>query len=400
MTRHILRTIISASATALLLAGCSGRTSQAGEASDEHGHSHEAQDEVHITRAQTDIVGIRFGSPVYTEIATTLKCSGRLAVNPAADAAVTPLMPGVVTRILVKAGQHVSAGQPVAEIENTEAVALQQQYIQAVERLELAKKELVRQQTLADQGAGIARNLHAATTDCSVASTEVYGLGVRLRMAGIDPASISATSLSRTMTVHSPITGTVSSIDVTTGAYADGTSPIMTILDASGVYCIATVFEKDIPLIATGETATVTLLNNPDTVIPGTIAAVSPMIDPSTKAVEVRIDLHDLPADTRLLPGMGVTARLNTGTQSQLTLPTEAFTSEGGKHYVFVIEHEDDDELHLVKTAVTTGISADGLTTILPSPDGSMPVTTDSKVAVDGAFYISSMASDHGEHSH
>ncbi len=116
--------------------------------------------------------------------------------------------------------------------------------------------------------------------------------------------------------------------------------------------------------------------------------------------MEVRVDLTDIPADTRLLPGMGVTARLNTGHHRELTLPSDAFTTEGGKSYLFVVEHEDDDELHLVKTQVTTGVSADGLTAIIPSPDGKMPVTPETKVAVQGTFYIASMASDHGEHSH
>lgn len=394
-----LRALSAVAAAAVLFTSCAGRSASA-ETDDEHGHNHEATDEVHITRAQTDIVGIKFDTPAYTEIATTLKCSGRLAVNPAADAAVTPLMPGVVKHILVKAGQHVSAGQPVAEIENTEAITLQQQYLQAAERLSLAQKELARQQALADQGAGIAKNLQAASTECSVASTEVYGLGVRLRMAGIDPTSISPASLVKTMTVTSPITGTVNDIAVTIGSYADGTSPLMSILDASGVYCIATVFEKDLPLITTGEKATVTLLNNPAVAIAGNVVSVNPAIDPATKAVEVRIDLSDLPADAKLLPGMGVTARLNTGMHRELTLPADAFTTEGGKSYVFVVEHEDDDEIHLVKTAVTTGVSADGLTAILPSADGSMPVTPDTRVAVEGTFYISSMASDHGEHNH
>ncbi|MDE6485423.1 MAG: efflux RND transporter periplasmic adaptor subunit [Duncaniella sp.] len=393
-----LRALSAVALAAVLFTSCNCRSASA--ESDEHGHNHEATDEVHITRAQTDIVGIKFDTPAYTEVTTTLKCTGRLDVNPAADAAVTPLMPGVVKRILVKPGQQVTAGQPVAEIENTEAIALQQQYLQAAERLSLAQKELARQQTLAEQGAGIAKNLQAATTECSIASTEVYGLGVRLRMAGIDPASISPASLVRVMTVSAPITGTISDIAVTTGSYAEGTTPVMSILDASGIYCTATVFEKDLPLVTTGETATVTLLNNPSVVISGKVVSVNPAIDPATKAVEVRVDLSDIPADVRLLPGMGVTARLNTGHRTELTLPSDAFTTEGGKSYVFVIEHEDDDELHLVKTAVTTGVSADGITAILPSPDGSMPVTSDTRVAVEGTFYIASMAADHGEHNH
>ncbi|MDE5785267.1 MAG: efflux RND transporter periplasmic adaptor subunit [Duncaniella sp.] len=396
----IFRVISAVAAASVLFTACNGKGATSETDSDAHGHSHEATDEVHITRAQTDIVGIRFDTPSYTDIATTLRCTGRLAVNPASEAGVTPLMPGVVTRIFVKQGDNVVAGRPVAEIENPEAVALQQQYIQATERLDLARKELARQQALAEQGAGIAKNLQAATTDCSVASAEVYGLSVRLRMAGIDPSAVTAASIVRTMTISAPISGKVSDIAVTTGAYADGTSPIMKILDASGIYCIANVFEKDLPLIATGEEATVALINNPSVTMQGTITAVSPSVDPATKSVEVRVELAGVTSGVALLPGMGVTARLNTGRHRQLTLPSDAVMTEGGKSYVFVVEEEDDDELHLVKTPVTTGVSADGLISIIPSPDGAMPLTAETRVAVDGTFYISSMASDHGEHNH
>lgn len=396
----LFRVITAAALASLILTACNGRSASAVTEADGHSHSHESTDEVHISRAQTDIVGIRFDTPSYTEIATTLRCPGRLAVSPASEAAVTPLMPGVVTRILVKQGDNVIAGHPVAEIENPEAVALQQQYLQAVERLGLAQKELSRQQALAEQGAGIAKNLQAATADCSIASTEVYGLGVRLRMAGINPSNVTASSIVRTMTVSAPISGKVSDIAVSTGTYADGTSPIMKILDASGIYCIANVFEKDLSLIATGEEATVALINNPAVTMRGTIMAVSPSVDPATKAVEVRVDLSGLPSDVSLLPGMGVTARLNTGRHRELTLPSDAVITEGGKSYVFVVEDEADDELHLVKTPVTTGVSADGLISIIPSSDGGLPLTTETRVAVEGTFYISSMASDHGEHNH
>lgn len=384
----------------ILLASCGDGAATSSSEGAEHGHSHGATDEVHVSRAQTDIVGIRFGSPVYAEIATKIHCSGRLAVDPTDDAAVTPLMPGVVKRILVKAGSHVAAEQPVAEIENSEAIALQQQYLQAGDRLDLARKELARQQALSRQGAGIARNLQAASTELDMALAEYNGLTERLRMAGINPASVTTDRMVRTMIVKAPIAGTISGITVGTGAYADGTQAIMTILNASNVYCIANVFEKDLPLVVSGEAASVSLLSAPGINIPGTVSSINPAIDPATKAVEVRISLTDLPADTRLLPGMGVTVLLNTGHHRELTLPSTAVIAEGGKNYVFVVEEEEGDELHLVKTPVNTGVSADGIVALLPSPDGTQALTTETKVVTDGTFYIASMAADHGEHSH
>ncbi len=401
MIRHYICAAI-AGVSAILLTSCGDASSRSSaQVGQDHGHSHEATDEVHVTRAQTDIVGISFGSPEYAEIATRLHCPGRLAVDPSGDAAVTPLMPGVVKRVFVTAGERVAAGQAVAEIENVDAIALQQQYLQAGDRLALARSELDRQQALARQGAGIARNLQSAQAELDMAQAEYDGLTERLRMAGIDPARVTPGRLVRTMTVKAPIAGTVSGITVGTGSYADGTQAIMTILDASGIYCVANVFEKDLPLVVTGETAAVTLLNNPAITIPGKITSISPAIDPATKAVEVRVDLNGLPGDAgRLLPGMGVTVLLDTGRHRQLTLPAAAVMAEGGKNFVFVVEEEDDDELHLVKTPVATGVAADGLVAILPSPDGTSPITTDTKVVTDGTFYIASMAADHGEHNH
>ena len=66
-------------------------------------------------------------------------------------------------------GQHISAGQTVAYIENTEIVQMQKDYLVACRETETAQQELKRQQALADAGAGIAKNLQLASASYQTA---------------------------------------------------------------------------------------------------------------------------------------------------------------------------------------------------------------------------------------
>jgi cobalt-zinc-cadmium efflux system membrane fusion protein len=152
--------------------------------------------EVDITETQLNIVGIKLGQIERKSLSNVVRATGQLAVNPQDEAVVSPLYSGIISRICVVEGQRVKAGQTIAYIENTDIVAAQQNYLTAAQEKDIAQQEYNRQKSLADQGAGVRKNLEQAEAALKVAQTKQNGLAQQLRQLGINPVSVGQGSIS------------------------------------------------------------------------------------------------------------------------------------------------------------------------------------------------------------
>ncbi len=352
--------------------------------------------EVDITETQLNVVGIKLGQIERKSLSNVVRATGQLAVNPQDEAVVSPLYSGIISRICVVEGQHVKAGQTIAYIENTDIVAAQQNYLTAAQEKDLAQQEYNRQKSLADQGAGVRKNLEQAEAALKVAQTKQNGLAQQLRQLGINPVSVGQGSISNTIAVSSPITGVVSKVYAKTGSYADMQTPIASVVNNDAVYCELQIFEKYLSQVGQGQRVEVKLTNAPEQLIPGEIIDINHAIDPETKTLTVRVKL--LNHDVEMIPGMAVTALINSEAEEVDALPDDAVVSAGGKSYIFVLDgvaQGDDDAktYHFVKTEVVEGAKALGYTQITPIN----PLPQDATVVIANAFYLNSMASDHGD---
>lgn len=364
----------------------------------EHNHTEGETDEVEITQRQIETVGITLGHIGKKQLSDVIHATGELAVNPQDQAVASPLLPGIVTRICVRQGDYVRAGSPVAYVENTEIVTLQQDYLTAVDEKGLIEQEYNRQKALAEQGAGVRKNYEQAQTSMKVVTTRCDGLGRRLSQLGISPRQVESGNISTEIAVKADISGVVSDVMVKTGSFADMQTPVVSIIDNNAVYCNLRIFEKDLAHIAIGQSVEISLTNRTGSEIIGKISEITRAIDPATKSISVRVSVSDPTPD--MLPGMAVTALISTGDEDVDALPDDAVVTSGGKSYIFVLEdrHEENGETacHFKRTEVITGAREHGFTQITPIS----PLETNATVVTSNAFYLNSMASDHGEHSH
>lgn len=377
-----------------LLPSCGGHSSEShDEGAEEHEHSHGESSEAELSETQMQTVGITIGLPESRSLSETLSVTGSLAVDPQYQAVASPALPGTVSRILVTEGQRVGAGAVVAYVEVTEGPAMREELQTAQAELEAARTELARQEALASQGAGVRKNLDAARSAVSLASIRVEGAQARMRQFGISAAGGSS------LAVKADIPGTVTSVMARTGSFADRQTPVLTIVDNSKVYCILNVFEKDLPSVRKGASVDMRLTNNPEKTFTGKVIDINPVLDPDTKTAPVRVSIEGTDRDS-LIPGMGVSASISTGGRQAMALPEDAVVTTGGKSYIFVLEGVEMEHgqkmYHFEKREVVTGSSSMGFVEITPI----QPLGPDSRVVTSGAFYISSMTSDHGEHNH
>lgn len=152
--------------------------------------------------------------------------------------------------------------------------------------------------------------------------------------------------------VKTPVSGVVSAKTAKVGAIANGTGePLFTIIRDGAVEMKAEIIETDLPKLAIGQKAKVTLADG-KTEIEGKIRLISPVIDTQTRLGSVYITLLDT---DKARVGMYARAQIIVTEKNALVLPLSAVTkSRDG----MVARKVENDVAHVTK--VETGIEDDG----------------------------------------
>lgn len=389
-------TLLAVAIFALLVDRESGQSANETTEAEEH-HDEEADVEhIRLTEKQLKTIDLRMSAVENRELNTLVSANGSLVLRAESKGEVASLMGGLVRSILVHEGQHVQRGQVVATIENTDIVGLQREYFSASRQCELAREELSRQQTLAQGGAGIKKSLQQAESDYRVAQATLTGLGRQLSQLGISTQAVAKGNFVSVFSLRAPISGTVSQLSATVGAYADMQTPLMQIRDNSAVECDLNVFERDLSKISNGDRVTMTLANQPGTQLSGRIYGMNDYFNDGTKSVAVHVRLDPVQG-IRLFDGMYVAAKIATGRQQCSTLPARAIVNMEGKNYVFALNAKSaKGEYEFSRHEVTTGTTENGYTQVALCKH----LGNDSQIVTANAFYLASLTGEHGEHAH
>lgn len=380
------------------LTSCANHASETKEETEEHDHGHEEGAEIEISEKQLATVGIQLGHIEMKPIGSGLTVNGELAVSADQTADVSPMHTGKVISIVVKEGETVSAGRVLATIETFDMIPVEQSFIAAKSQVKLCEQEYARQKALAEHGAGIAKNLQRADIDLQTARAEMESLASQLRMSGISPASVSPGNLQNRITVKAPISGVVNKIYGKVGSVADLSTPLMQITNNNALFALLRVYEKDLKGVKTGQRVEMSLTNG-EGLLQGVVQSVNHTLDPETKVVDVKVSITG--GDRKsLLPGMALNAVISSQEVMSRVLPEDAVVSKGDRSFIYMVEGEETEGsvkmYHLVPVEVVTGTVQNGYVEINPVKE----LPEDATVVTSKAFYISSMASDHGEHNH
>jgi len=152
------------------------------------------------------------------------------------------------------------------------------------------------------------------------------------------------------------------------------------IVDTEHLHAELTVFEKDVPLLKIGQKVRFTLANeNQDRF--ATVYLIGREI--STDRT-VRVHCHLDREDKSMLPGMYLTALVETHNRPLPAVPEQAIVSFEGADYIFIEEAGDKKEgPHYTATPIKTGVKELGYVELL------LPAsfdTTNSKVVLKGAY--------------
>lgn len=270
-----------------------------------------------------------------------VRAPGRVAFREGAVSEVGAPVDGRVTEVHVRVGQRVLAGEPLVSIASPSAAQVRGELARARVMVRAAEAELDRQTQLGAQGVGIESERVRAEADLAQARAVLSGLSATTSSIGRGSAA--------SVLVRAPITGTVLTRRATVGAAVDaGGEPLLVIGEPGAVWVVASVFERELPLLRVGERARVSLASRGEPV-EAQVEALGGAVDPETRRGPVYIALDEAVAP-ELRSGMYARTEIEVG-EAGLGIPTTAvLIQDGGRTVVFVQRGErsfEPREIHV-----------------------------------------------------
>jgi membrane fusion protein, copper/silver efflux system len=211
----------------------------------------------------------------------------------------------------------------------------------------------------------------------------------RLLLLGMPAGLISHIEASHqqqaTITIVTPISGAIESLDVREGMTIGAGATLAKINGLETVWLEAAIPEAQSAAAALGQTVEAQLAAYSGETVRGQVIAILPETSVETRATRVRVELPN--PNLRLRPGMFAQLRLYAGDDTpRLWVPSEAIIRSGTRNLVIVEAGADRFEL----TEVRIGPEAGGKTVILSGLEKGQ------KVVASGQFLIDSEASLRG----
>ncbi len=344
-----------------LFASCSSKKEAAVEAQEAT-----AEDVVLMTDAQLKNAGIETGTVLPQAMNSTLKVNGMVDVPPQNIVSVSFPLGGYLRSTKLMPGMHVSRGEVIAVIEDQALIQLQQDYLVAVARLNFLQQEYERQKMLNENKVNADKVYQQAQADFTSQKVLVKGYSEKLQLIGINPARLTENTISRSVTVHSPINGFVSKVNVNIGKYVTATDVLFELINPDDMHAMLTVFEKDITKVNIGQKVQVSFVDDPASVYECEVILVTKNVDESRSAL---VHCHFEKQPKSLLPGMFLNATIHTSNANVLTLPEEAVVRFENKQYVYELSNKNEFKMLEVQTGIVENGRVEVSSTIQGFPD-------------------------------
>ena len=251
---------------------------------------------------------------------------------------------GYLKSVAVDRGDHVKAGQVVAEVESAET---DRQYDAAVSDLGNKRKNAEREGDLVKRGWSSVQTADQADTAYRMAQANME------QLAAMKSYEI----------LRAPFDGTVTARFVDVGALVQSSvtnqtsnQPVLTIADMSRLRVDVYVEQKDVPVVHVGDLAEVTDGANPDRKVKARIARTSDQLDPRTRTLFVELEVDN--SEDFMMPGSFAYVTLHVPVPSYPEIPVAALIVRGTNTFIANVGKDSTVRMQPVKVATTDGMVA------------------------------------------
>ncbi len=377
-----------------------------GNQKDEHGHDKETaieadehehlpEDIVELDSAQIAVAGIELGKVQELSLSGALKVNGIITTASENNASVSAPLGGFVRSTSLLPGNAVSKGQTLAIIENTDFIDMQQNYLEAKNRLEFMQAEYNRHSELYKEDVYSQKNLQQTTADYKSLQTQVKALEQKLLLIGINPATLTNASISGKVALRSPISGYIKTVNANVGKAVSNTDVLFEIVNTDNLLLELTVFEKDMDKARVG--SKIRFMVNNETEQHQAVVYQTGKSVGEDRSQKVYAKVIGKCPNT--YPGMYVNAFIETTSAKAKAVPNEAVVNFEEKNYIFAFEKTKDEEGKTMTEyrmiPVQVGISDQGYTEVLPEKVDLKSL----QIVIKGAYNLLSAKKNAGEMS-
>ena len=273
------------------------------------------------TTPQTMLVGPENITVVQAQVIRTGPAiSGSL--TPEKSATLRAEMSGSVVQTYAEAGQHVRAGQQLAQLDASvlrdQQISAQGAVTTAQSAYDIAQRELSRAQTLEKAGAIAQRDLEQARNALIAARGQLSTARAQLANVNkqLDKASVQA-----------PFAGVVSVRSVNAGDVVSPGTALYTVVDPGSMQLEASVPADALTSVRVGMPVDFTVNGYPNRHFTGRITRVNPTADPTTRQVKIIASIPN--AGNTLVGGLYAEGRVSSEAHTAPMIPISAVDERG-----------------------------------------------------------------------
>jgi len=315
----------------------------------------------------------------FTEVITA---TGKVEANADRIAHVSPRISGQIVSVAASLGDRVTAGQTLVVLKSLEMAEATNRSHLSKTKLALAEANMMRIRTLVEKKIVARKELLQAESDYTIAQTELQSDQERLSLYGASSSTLRSSSHhTTTVSVPSPIKGTITEKHAIVGELSDPAKSLFTVVDLSSMWVVVDIYEKDLAKVLPGQRAMVTVDAWPDLKLTGRVTYLADVLDAATRTLKVRVEVAN--PDRKLKPEMFARVELVAPVSEAMTLavPEDALQEIDGKKVLFVT---DERQERFRSQPVETGRSAGGMVEIISG------LKESTRYAVKGSFILKS----------
>ena len=324
----------------VLLGACSGK-SEARAAADSTIAKKAAPGITSTTLTPDQLEHLRIAPVSPVAFRPEVQTTGTVAFDGDLSTQVLAPISGPVMRILVQPGAWVKRGDALAMVSSPDFASAVSDFRKAQATAVQTRRVATLDSALFKNDAIARRDMEQAQTDAVSAEADRDAALQALQALGVDSGTLSKLRDNEPVAatlgvIRAPIEGTVVEKLINPGQLLQaGTTPTFTIADLSTVWVMASVFESDLASVSRGDKVDVATGAAPRP-LPGTVDYIEALVDPATKATQVRVVV---PNTGHLLNrDMYVTATIHSSKEKHgILLPVSAvLRDENNLPFVFV----------------------------------------------------------------
>ena len=354
------------------------------------------EDIVELRDDQIKLANIETGVIETRSMSGSLKVSGTVTVAPQNLATVCMPMGGFIKNTTLMPGIGVKKGETLAILENQQFVEIQQGYLEARNKLDYAEAEFNRHTELYKEDVYSQKNVQQVTAEYKTLKAQVKGLEQKLALIGIDPLKLNEDNISSSVTLVSPISGYVKTVNVNIGKFVAPSDILFEIVNSDKLYLELVLFDKDADKVSAGQNI-LFFINNEKEQHEAVIYQTGKSIS-ADKTYKVYASVPGVCKN--VLPGMYVNAVIQTTSSKVTALPSDAVVTFDEKQYIFIVDktkiENNNPFTEYRMIVVQKGVTEGGFTEVILPADFNIIAA---KVVLKGAYNLLSAKKNAGEMS-